>query len=339
MNETKEDTGVPEGLSEHVVSHFRPWALREANSIACDLSSGPHSRDYVIGRIASSIQHPTFQARVVEWAQATFSPDKVTSMDERRCRFMEESAELCQAAGMSASQAHAVIDYVFQRDVGEAFQEVGGVMTTLAVLCHAMSVNMQYAAETELSRVWTKVDKIRAKNLSKPRFPNDAPRHVETPDRMERVLNAILEPLKQSSSVDLDTEIVIRRAWERALRASQVNQSFSASADIAQALQTLTQKCAESADSTRITYDLLPVLYKGHAMAPYGTGTVITLRAEIAAEPKFMEPMYQMVTGKTDLVLGLPDDQQPEAPGVLMSTLVDNLFDRLKRRQNGDIGA
>lgn len=41
-------------------------------------------------------------------------------------------------------------------------------MVTLAAYCNAHDLSMQQAAEQELERVWTKVEKIRAKQAAKP---------------------------------------------------------------------------------------------------------------------------------------------------------------------------
>ena len=42
-------------------------------------------------------------------------------------------------------------------------------MVTLAAYCLAHGLNMHTAGETELERVWTKVEKIRAKHAAKPK--------------------------------------------------------------------------------------------------------------------------------------------------------------------------
>lgn len=64
------------------------------------------------------------------------------------------------------------MDYVFGRRVGEQAQEVGGVMVTLAALCLANGLDMQTCGETELARIWTKVEAIRAKQAARPKdFP------------------------------------------------------------------------------------------------------------------------------------------------------------------------
>jgi hypothetical protein len=83
-------------------------------------------------------------------------------------RFLEEALELVQAAGGSANDAHKLVDYVFNRPIGIPSQEVGGVMVTLAALCTAHTLNMTQSGESELARIWTKSDDVRAKWLNKP---------------------------------------------------------------------------------------------------------------------------------------------------------------------------
>lgn len=111
----------------------------------------------------------TFQARVAPWMLECFGAEVSRDRTGRSHRFLEESLELVQAAGCSASEAHQLVDYVFGRPVGELAQEVGGVMVTLAALCLAQDVDMHAAGETELARVWTKIDVIRAKHAAKPK--------------------------------------------------------------------------------------------------------------------------------------------------------------------------
>lgn len=119
-----------------------------------------------------------FQKRVAVWMMECFSMDVCRDTTERNHRFLEEAIELVQALGCSASEAHQLVDYVFGRPLGDAPQEVGGVMVTLAALCIAVGMDMDAAAETELARIWTKIDQIRAKQSSKPKhspLPSNSP--------------------------------------------------------------------------------------------------------------------------------------------------------------------
>ncbi|ASD50446.1 hypothetical protein FDI24_gp164 [Acidovorax phage ACP17] len=109
-----------------------------------------------------------FQERVQLWMMACFGAEISADLGERNLRFLEEALELVQSCGCSVDEAHQMVDYVFNRPIGEPSQEVGGVMVTLAALCLANSLDMHTASETELSRIWTKVEVIRAKQASKP---------------------------------------------------------------------------------------------------------------------------------------------------------------------------
>ncbi len=110
----------------------------------------------------------SFQDRVDQWMDVCFGDEIKADRLERCDRFIEEALEFVQAAGFSADRAHALVDYTFGRPQGEINQEVGGVMVTLAAMCNTLGVDIEVAAETELVRVWTKVDAIRAKQAAKP---------------------------------------------------------------------------------------------------------------------------------------------------------------------------
>ena len=111
----------------------------------------------------------SFQSRVHPWLMACFGEMIAGDREERNHRFLEEALELVQACGCNASEAHQLVDYVYGRPIGEPAQEVGGVMVTLAALCLANDLDMHGAAETELARIWTKVEAIRAKQAAKPK--------------------------------------------------------------------------------------------------------------------------------------------------------------------------
>ena len=110
-----------------------------------------------------------FQTRVLEWMMACFSMEVCRDGRERNHRFLEESLELVQSLGCTASEAHQLVDYVFGRPAGEPRQELGGVIVTAAALCFPHGLDMADAGERELARVWTKIDQIRAKQAAKPK--------------------------------------------------------------------------------------------------------------------------------------------------------------------------
>lgn len=116
----------------------------------------------------SGKEHTSFQSRVKPWMTACFGEAVSSDRLERGDRLLEEVLELLQSGDYPRERIYALVEYVFSRPKGEPAQEVGGVMVTLAAHCLAHDVDMHAAGETELARVWTKVDKIRAKWESKP---------------------------------------------------------------------------------------------------------------------------------------------------------------------------
>ena len=138
-----------------------------------------------------------FQQRVAPWMQECFGPEISADVTERNHRFLEEALELVQSKGCTANEAHQLVDYVFGRDVGDPHQEVGGVMVTLAALCLAAGLDMDKAAEDELARIWTKVDKIRAKQAAKPKH-SPLPQHVKQPDAVHKIVEELLYLLPEN---------------------------------------------------------------------------------------------------------------------------------------------
>ena len=110
-----------------------------------------------------------FQAKCHDWCLACFGQDITNDRTERNHRFLEESIELVQALGCTESEAHQLVDYVFSRPVGDPCQETGGVLVTLAALCNAADIDMDYCAFHELNRIRGKIDEIRAKQAAKPK--------------------------------------------------------------------------------------------------------------------------------------------------------------------------
>lgn len=110
----------------------------------------------------------TLQSRVHPWMMACFGPEISADRVERGDRLLEEVFELLQSGGYDPARVLALRDYVWGRPAGDPPQEVGGVMVTLAAYCLAHNLDMHAAGETELARIWTKVEAIRAKQAAKP---------------------------------------------------------------------------------------------------------------------------------------------------------------------------
>ena len=110
----------------------------------------------------------TFQSRVREWFIACFPVSAHSDVEERAHRFLEESLELVQASGCTKEDALALVEYVFSRPEGELFQEAGGALVTLAALTSTLAIDLETAGESELRRNWSRIDRIREKQASKP---------------------------------------------------------------------------------------------------------------------------------------------------------------------------
>lgn len=108
-----------------------------------------------------------FQSRVHEWVVECFGSDVASNRRERNHRFLEESLELVQALGCTEDDAHTLVDYVYGRPAGDAQQEVGGTLLTLAALCSAWGFDLNECGQRELTRVHGAIEKIRAKQAAK----------------------------------------------------------------------------------------------------------------------------------------------------------------------------
>lgn len=110
----------------------------------------------------------SFQDGVAAWLLECFGPAVAADKTERADRFIEEVLELVQSVGYPATRVMSLLSYVYGRPAGEPHQETGGTMVTLASFCVSHGIDMDEAAKTELARVWTKIEAIRAKQAAKP---------------------------------------------------------------------------------------------------------------------------------------------------------------------------
>lgn len=126
-----------------------------------------HMIQRAVGQPAESPK--PFQSRVDDWLLACFGELIARDKTERNHRFLEEALEVVQACGCTQSEANQLVAYVYGRPTGEANQEVGGAIVTLVALCLARDIDFMEAGETELQRIWTKVEQIREKQAAKPK--------------------------------------------------------------------------------------------------------------------------------------------------------------------------
>lgn len=153
----------------------------------------------------------SFQSRVADWMEACFGPEISKDIDERNFRFLEEALELVQSLGCTRHNAMALVDYVYNRPVGEPEQEVGGVAVTLAALGNAVGIHIQEEADKEEKRCWGIIDKIRAKQRTKPQIGGPLPGHYE--DRpMDTSVHAGVD-LRIAPTANPFPDDFIRRLW------------------------------------------------------------------------------------------------------------------------------
>lgn len=145
--ETKEDAffHMREAYN-HVVNHV--YSLTKKNE---HLRQETHR--WAAATKALEAERASFQGRVAAWMQETFGPEVSADQQERGFRFGEEAIELLQANGTSKADVLKLVDYVYDRPVGELAQEVGGALVTLAALCQARGLDMMGAANAEQARV------------------------------------------------------------------------------------------------------------------------------------------------------------------------------------------
>ena len=164
-----ERSGKPaDALSKHAHDWQSYWSS-VTDGIAYRCECGATSDTDTQAEHSSAAPSDAFQSRVQPWLMACFGPMIAGDREERNHRFLEEALELVQACDCTQYEAHQLVDYVYGRPVGDKPQEIGGVMVTLAALCLANDMDMHQCGETELARIWTKVEQIRAKQAAKPK--------------------------------------------------------------------------------------------------------------------------------------------------------------------------
>lgn len=126
-----------------------------------------------------------WQARVIDWMRRCFVHNGSITPEQRSFRFVEEALELAQAIGTSRDEVTQLVDYVYSRPVGTPTQEIGGVMVTLAGVASSISADVDACLETELARCEANIEKIRAKDLSKPERAGLLPALSSTADKGE----------------------------------------------------------------------------------------------------------------------------------------------------------
>jgi hypothetical protein len=109
-----------------------------------------------------------YQGSINDWMHNTFGDKVLFDKKERSHRFAEEAIELLQATGYTKEELQAMIDYVYNRPVGEIRQEVGGTIHCLSALCTAHHIVMSHEALMVMRYCEQNSEKIRQKHSQKP---------------------------------------------------------------------------------------------------------------------------------------------------------------------------
>lgn len=102
------------------------------------------------------------------WAVRAFGRDHTTNSRLRALRLLEEAIELAQAEGIERHLVDHCTQVVYSRPVGDANQEIGGVLATAAVYCECKGLDMELVLRSELDRVLSKpLDHFAQRNRDK----------------------------------------------------------------------------------------------------------------------------------------------------------------------------
>lgn len=108
------------------------------------------------------------QERVGAWARQAFGLEEATSVVHRGLRMLEEAIEAAQAAGVDRAQAHKLLDFVYDRPVGELGQELGGIGITVLALAEAAGLDADGCEQREFDRIMAlPQDHFRQRNARK----------------------------------------------------------------------------------------------------------------------------------------------------------------------------
>lgn len=108
---------------------------------------------------------------------------------------LEEAIEAYQALCGDPAQAHRLIDYIYAKEPGKLFQELGGLGVTVLALAAAAGISADEAERTEIARVLAKPlehfwERNKAKNdagFDALAYPTAAPpSHPEAPMTEEK---------------------------------------------------------------------------------------------------------------------------------------------------------
>lgn len=106
-----------------------------------------------VDRLAAKFPQNSNQGRVAKWIRESLGEESASNGIERTLRFVEEAVELAQACGVDAGIVRRLVDYVFDRSVGDPPKEIAGCMVSLYGAASALGVDADEEFKKELIRI------------------------------------------------------------------------------------------------------------------------------------------------------------------------------------------
>ena len=94
-----------------------------------------------------------------DWAIRCFGKEHVYNNSVRALRCVEEAVELAQAYDVPLETMLKLVKTVYARPKGDPYQEIGGVLLTVCVLCASRALNVEQVLLDELRRCLEKPPK------------------------------------------------------------------------------------------------------------------------------------------------------------------------------------
>ncbi len=109
------------------------------------------------------------QEQIRVWVETRLGV-KAMHTHERALRSLEETLELGQTLAVTREEAHKLVDHVFDKEVGDTYQELGGAALTLLACASGCHANLGDAIHRELTRIYSlpmeKFQKRQAENIA-----------------------------------------------------------------------------------------------------------------------------------------------------------------------------
>lgn len=101
------------------------------------------------------------------WLITALGRNTLLNPQDRALRVFEEACELAQALGLSLDKCREQLAHTYSREPGDPKQEIAGVLNAAILTAECLDEDAIALGTAELTRVWSKIDEVRRKNLDK----------------------------------------------------------------------------------------------------------------------------------------------------------------------------